>query len=59
MVPVKLKGCFSIASASIPSIISFFAYPHLSYLVYQATVKSINLSEAPMTSAIPDNIFLF
>ncbi|MNF49195.1 hypothetical protein D3C84_304600 [compost metagenome] len=61
IVPVKLnKGCtFIIASSEIPfSIISFLtpSSPILSNLS-KATVKSINLSDAPITSAIPDNIF--
>ena len=48
------------ASSEIPfSSISFFtpSSPILSNLS-KATVKSINLSDAPITSAIPDNIFL-
>ena len=58
--PVKLKsGCtFSMAASEIPfSSISFFtpSSPILSNLS-KATVKSINLSEAPITSAIPDKI---
>ncbi len=60
ILPVKLKsGCtLTIASSEIPfSIISFLtpSSPILSNLS-KATVKSINLSEAPITSAIPDKI---
>jgi hypothetical protein len=57
IVPVKL-GCLLLPFQTF-SIISFFtpSSPILSSLS-SATVKSINLSDAPMTSAIPDNIFL-
>ena len=61
IVPVKWnKGCtFFIADSPIPfSIISFLtpSSPILSSLS-KATVKSINLSLAPITSAIPERIF--
>ena len=60
--PVKEnKGCtFWIASSVIPLEIisaSTFSWPILSNLS-KATVKSINLSCAPITSAIPESIFL-
>jgi hypothetical protein len=58
MVPVKEAAPFLSPPLQFFSIISFFtpSSPILSSLS-SATVKSINLSEAPMTSAIPDSIF--
>ena len=60
--PVKSnKGCtFSIASSVIPLDNISFITPSLPILsnLSKATVKSINLSCAPITSAIPESIFL-
>jgi hypothetical protein len=59
IVPVKLNKVAPFVLPFQPfSIISFSRRRPILSSLSSATVKSINLSDAPMTSAIPDNIFL-